>query len=321
MQGQVLWPRWVKPRLALQCCNQKITQEVLTMTQSSTSILAVDTQAFKNAAREQWDRSAHGWDHHSPDIRAWLRQASEAMMDMAAIAPGAHVLDVAAGAGDQTLDVARRVGSSGSVLATDLSAVILTLAEENAKKAGLANIKTLAADGEDLPVDPSSFDAAVCRLGLMLFPNPLAGLKSMHRALRPGGGICTMVFSRPERNPCIGILMSTALKHANLPARNPFQPGGLLSLGNPTMIDALFLAAGFQNIATTALEAPFRLPSARHYLDFIRASASPIQQILGRLTTDAADAAWDEMEQRLDVFTTADGWVGPNELLLTAAQR
>ena len=59
----------------------------------------------------------------------------------------------------------------------------------------------------------------------------------------------------------------------------------------------------------------------RHYLDFIRASASPIQQILGRLDPAAAQAAWAEMEERLGQFTTEDGWVGPNELLLTAARR
>jgi len=129
------------------------------------------------------------------------------------------------------------------------------------------------------------------------------------------------VFSRPDRNPCIGILMSTALKHAGLPARDPFQPGGLLSLGKPGLVDQLFHEAGFQNIASTTLDAPFSLPSARHYLDFVRSSASPIQQILSGLTPEAAAAAWAEMEERLGVFTTADGWVGPNELLLTAAQR
>lgn len=291
------------------------------MTTVSTPVPTPDSQAFKTAVREQWDRSAQGWNDHTSEIRAWLRQASDAMLDMAGISPGASVLDVAAGAGDQTLDIAQRIGPTGRVLATDLSAAILALAQKNARQAGFNNVQTLVADGEALPVEPASFDAVVCRLGLMFFPDPLQGLRGMHRALRPGGGICTMVFSRPDRNPCLGILMSTALKHAGQPARDPLQPGGLLSLGKPGLIDEMLRAANFQNIASTALEAPFHLPTARHYLDFVRASASPIQQILGRLTPDAADNAWAEMEERLGVFTTADGWVGPNELLLTAAQR
>jgi SAM-dependent methyltransferase len=280
-----------------------------------------DTRVFKTAVRAQWDRSAQGWNEHTAEIRAWLRQATDAMLDMAGVSPCASVLDVAAGAGDQTLDIAQRVGPKGRVLATDLSEVILALAQENARQAGFSNVQILAADGEDLPVEHASFDAVVCRLGLMLFPAPLHGLRSMYRALRPGGGICTMVFSRPDRNPCLGILMSTALKHAGQPARDPFQPGGLLSLGKPGLADELFRAVGFQNIASTALEAPFRLPTARHYLDFVRSSASPIQQILARLTPEAATAAWAEMEERLGVFTTVHGWVGPNELLLTAAKR
>ena len=280
-----------------------------------------DKQAFKAAVREQWDVSAQGWNHHTAAIRAWLRQSTDAMLDMAGIGPGASVLDVAAGAGDQTLDIAQRVGPTGRVLATDLSPVILELARSNAQQAGLRNVQTLVADGEDLAVAPASFDAAVSRLGLMFLPEPLKGLQGMHRALRPGGGICTVVFSRPERNPCLGILMATALKHAGLPARDPFTPGGLLSLGKPGLADQLFRAAGFQDVASTALDAPFHLPTARHYLDFVRASASPIQQIVGRLSPEAADAAWADMEARLGVFTTASGWVGPNELLLTAARR
>ena len=280
-----------------------------------------DAQAFKSAVREQWDRSAQGWNEHSPQIRAWLRQVTEAMLDMAGIVPGACVLDVAAGAGDQTLDIAQRVGPQGHVLATDLSPAILALARDNAERLGHRHVQTHVADGERLPVATASFDAVVCRLGLMLCADPLQGLREMQRALRPGGGACSVVFSRPERNPCIGILMSTALKHAGLSARDPYQSGGLLSLGKPGLIDELFRSAQFHDVATTALEAPFRLPSARHYLEFIRSSASPIQQIVGRLPPDAAEAAWAEMEERLGVFTTADGWVGPNELLLTAARR
>ena len=291
------------------------------MTTVSTPVTTHDTKAFKIAVREQWDRSAEGWNDHTSEIRAWLRQASDAMLDMAGIAPGASVLDVAAGAGDQTLDIAQRIGPQGRVLATDLSPGILALAQKNARQAGFHNVQTHATDGEDLQVEPASFDAVVCRLGLMFFPNPLQGLHGMRRALRPGGRICTMVFSRPESNPCIGILMSTALRYAGLPARDPFQPGSLLSLGKPGLTDELFRAAGFQNVATTALDAPFRLPTARHYLNFIRSSASPIQQILGRLAPEVAAAAWAEMEDRLGVFTTANGWVGPNELLLTAGQR
>lgn len=275
----------------------------------------------KAAVREQWNRCAQGWNEHTPSIRRWLAPATAAMLDMAGVRPGTHVLDVAAGAGDQTLDIARRVGTGGRVLATDLSPVILQFAKANAEREGLSQVETQVCDGEQLPVGSGSFDAVVCRLGLMLFADPLQGLREMHRALRPGGGVCTLVFSAPEANPCIGILMRTALRHAGLPPLHPSQPGGLLSLGKRGLLDELFRAAGFHEVATTTLDAPFRLPSVKHYIEFVRASASPIQQIIGRLGADAAQAAWDDIESQLSTFSTADGWVGPNELLLTAARK
>ncbi len=283
--------------------------------------IAMDTDAFKAATRYQWDQTARSWDDHTPQVRAWLRRGTDAMLDMAGIRSGARVLDVAAGSGDQTLDIAERVGPTGAVLATDLSPAILKLAQANARRAGFGNVETRVADGEHLGLDDAGFDAAVCRLGLMFFPDPARGLREMYRAMKPGAGICTMVFAGPETNPCITTLMSTAFRHAGVAPRDPYQPGGLLSLGKPGVIDELFRRAGFKDVATTRVVAPFRLPSARDYVEFIRTSASPIQQILGKLDAAAVGAAWTEMEERLKQFDTSTGWEGPNELLLTAAKR
>jgi SAM-dependent methyltransferase len=282
---------------------------------------APDADGFKVAMCEQWNRSAQGWNSESSKIRAWLTEATNAMVEMANVRPGMRVLDVAAGAGDQTLDIAKRVGPAGHVLATDLSPCILEFCKENARRVGCNNVETLAADGETLQVEEARFDAAICRLGLMFFPDPGKGLRAILSALKPGGIFCSMVFSTPDKNPCVAILVSTALKHAGLPPRDPYQPGGLLSLGKPGLIDEVFREAGFVRVATTRVEAPFRLPSVRDYLEFVRRSASPILQILDRLDETAKDAAWADIEGKLSAFNTRDGWEGPNELLLTVGHR
>jgi SAM-dependent methyltransferase len=286
-----------------------------------TSSAPLDAESFKSATREQWNRTAHGWNEQTRQVREWLTEATATMLDLAEVRPGARVLDVAAGAGDQTLDIARRVGPGGSVLATDLSPVILGFAARNARNAGLANVETLALDGERLAVDPASFDAAVCRLGLMFFPDPLAGLVGMRDALKPGGRVCVMVLAEPATNPCVGIVVSTALKHAGLAPRDPYQPGSLLSLGRPGLLQELLAKAGFADATTTRLSAPFRLPAAKDYVEFIRTSAGPILQLLAHLDETARAAAWAEIEERLGSFQTRDGWVGPNELLLGAGTR
>jgi SAM-dependent methyltransferase len=285
------------------------------------STTAPDLTPFNAVLRAQWDACAAGWNAHTDHIRAWLRLPTDAMFTMAGVAPGACVLDVAAGAGDQTLALAHRVGPNGRVLATDLSPAILSFARARAAAAGLANVETRLTDGEALGVDAAAFDAAICRLGLMFFAAPLNGLREIHRALRPGGGLCTMVFSGPEKNPCLAILMSTALKHAGLPPRDPFTPGGLMSLGQPGRIDTLFVEAGFGDVGTSAVNASFCASSVDDYLSFVRSAGGPIVQILARLAPAAAEAAWAEMRERLSAFNTAAGWEGPNELLLTAGRR
>ncbi len=282
---------------------------------------ALDAPGLKVATREQWNEAAAGWNEHAPWIREWLAATTSAMLDLAGVAAGSRVLDVAAGTGDQTLDIARRVGPGGRVVATDISPGVLALARANLQEAGHDWVQTLVADAEDLPAPLADFDAVVCRLGWMLCPDPLQALREAHRVLKPGGMACAVVFGAPARNPCIAGLMATALKHAGLAPRDPWQPGGLVSLGKPGLLDELFRQAGFREVATTAIDAPFRMKSAAHYLDFVRSSASPIRQILERLPAQAAQAAWAEMEERLSAFKTGDGWVGPNELLLTAGRR
>lgn len=284
------------------------------------SIATDNATSLTGSKSDAWDDAAAGWDRHAPEIRNWLRTATDAMLDMADIRPGHQVLDVAAGAGDQTLDIARRVGPGGRVVATDISAGILALAARNAASAGFDNVAFHQADAQALGLEKMRFDAAVCRLGLMFLSNPLAGLVAIRNLLKPGARFCSIVFAGPDMNPCVRILMSTAMRHAGLPPGNPFLPGGLLSLGRQGDLDELFLKAGFTHVATTRVDAPFRLSRTADYLAFVRDAAAPIVQLLAPLPPLARAAAWADIETQLEVYQTSDGWVGPNALLITVGQ-
>lgn len=273
-----------------------------------------------NSVQDTWDQVADAWHESARYIRPWLRRPTDAMIAMAGVRPGQRVLDVAAGAGDQTLDVAAQVGPSGYVLATDISGEMLAEARRNALTAGYEHVDVRVCNGEHLEIGDRQFDAVVCRLGLMFFQNPLQGLREMARVLKPGGGVCTLVFAGPRNNPCITTILSTVFQHIGSPPGDPYQPGGLLSLGRPGLADELFRQAGFDQIATT-ISAPFMVPSVRDYVRFIRTSAGPIHQLMARLDQDGREAVWSDIESRLTRFTGAAGWEGPNELLLTAARR
>lgn len=271
------------------------------------------------SAEHPWDKAAAGWNDHTQIIREWLRDATRLMLDAAQVSAGARVLDIAAGAGDQTLDIARRVGGTGYVLATDISTRILELAQHNAHAAGFFHVATRVADAQSLGLDGTNFDAAVSRLGLMFCNQPLAALNSARAALKRGGRFSALVFSGPQSNPCLAIMMRTALKHAGLTPESPFVPGTLMSLGQPGLFAQLLHDAGFIDIEVQPLVAPFHLPTSRHYIDFVRNAGSPIMQILAGLTADEQLYAWRDMETQLNAFSTTDGWVGPHELLLGVA--
>jgi len=266
-----------------------------------------------------WDEAAQGWNRHTTAIHAWLQDATTEMLDSAGIASGARVLDVAAGAGDQTLDIAHRVGATGEVLATDISGAILALAQNKLRTAGFSQVRTQVADAQALGLAGAHFDAAVCRLGLMFCTSPLLALQEIRQALRPQGRFSALVFSSPQANPCIAILARTAQRHAGVAAGDPFAPGTLMSLGKPGLLALQLEKAGFADIDVRPVSAPFRLPTGKDYLEFVRTSASPIIEILKPLSTSAQAAAWEDMAHQLESFSTATGWEGPNELLLCSA--
>src|SRR5688500_5571793 len=97
-----------------------------------TSTLTFDPVAFKTTTRQQWQEAAEAWHRWGPFVGTWLHDATEVMLDRAGVTPGARVLDVAAGAGEQSLRAARRVGAGGHVLATDIAPELLRRAESDA---------------------------------------------------------------------------------------------------------------------------------------------------------------------------------------------
>jgi SAM-dependent methyltransferase len=155
-----------------------------------------DPHVYKRSTRQQWQEAAEAWHRWGPAIEDWLGKATEQMLDAAQVGTGSRVLDVAAGAGGQTLVAARRVGPSGYVLATDIAPALLEYAERSAAAEGLANVATQELDGEDLAVPEAAFDAVISRVGLIYFPNQQAALAGMRRALRPGVG-CPPWSTRP----------------------------------------------------------------------------------------------------------------------------
>ena len=279
-----------------------------------------DAAKYKATTREQWETAAASWNDWGPFLRSWLGPATELMLDMTRVRSGSQVLDVAAGAGDQTLQVAERVGAAGHVLATDISPKILEYCAANARNAGLTNIATMVADGEDLSVEPATFDAVISRVGLIYFPDQQKALGDMYRALRPGGWIGAIVYATPEENGFFSVPISIIRRRAALPAPLPGQPGPF-SLGQAGAIEAAFTEAGFRQVAARKVPAVLEMNSAAECLRFEQESFGALHQMLASLDEQGKRDAWSEIGSALQQFEHNGSFEGPCVLVVAAGQK
>ena len=275
---------------------------------------------YKATTREQWQVAAEAWHRWGPLLEEWLGPATQRMLDLAEVGRGDKVIDLAAGAGGQTLAAAVRVGPSGRVLATDIAPRILEYAAQEAERAGLRNVETRAMDGENPDVPEGSFDVAISRVGLIYFPNRDSALKNIARALRPGGRIAAITYSTADQNGFFSVPVGIIRRRANLGPPLPGQPGPF-SLGAPGVIEEAFGKAGFREIRVERMPAPVRLPSAAECVRFEKESFGALHQMLSGLDEGGREAAWDEIGQALRKFETPAGFVGPCEMIVAVGVR
>ncbi|GLI01523.1 class I SAM-dependent methyltransferase [Phytohabitans aurantiacus] len=274
-----------------------------------------DPQVYKATTRAQWEDAAAAWHRWGPTIENWLGAATERMLAAAGVTSGSRVLDVAAGAGGQTLAAARLAGPGGHVLATDISPAILQYAAKAAADAGLATVATAEMDGERLAVPEGGFDAVISRVGLIYFPDQQAALAGMRRALRPGGRIAAVVYSTADANGFFAVPVGIIRRRAQLPPPLPGQPGPF-SLGSPGAAERVLIEAGFRDVTVDVVPSPLRLPTAADCVQFERESFGALHQMLSGLPEAERQAAWDEIAEALTRFEGPDGFTGPCEMLV-----
>lgn len=267
--------------------------------------------------RAQWEGAAPGWARWEAIIATWMEPATEAMLAMAGVDHGVRVLDLACGAGSQTLRAAQRVGAHGHVVGSDISETMLHHVKENARAGGYPNVTTLAGRAEDLDVPPASFDAVICRLGLMLFADPGKALRAVRRALRPGGKVAVVVFTAPAANPFMARPMEILLRHAGKSPPAAGQPG-IFALGAPGVLARLLAETGFAGAEQRTVPLALRMPSAAQALAMMQEAFGAYRAVVSDRPESVRAAAWAEVAETLRVFDTATGFVAPAEVLVAA---
>jgi ubiquinone/menaquinone biosynthesis C-methylase UbiE len=240
---------------------------------------------------------------------------TEMMLELAKIQVGDRVMELAAGMGDLAVMTARRVGPAGYVLATDISDSMLKYAADAAREAGITNVETRVMDAENLDVAPDSFNVALCRFALMLFPNAAKALAGVHRALKPAGRFAVTVWSTAEKNPLHGLPLSIANRRAKIPPPAPGQPG-LFALSGQGVLEDCYKKAGFRDVAVRAFSVQRRFPSTTEAIEAMKDSFPRLKALMNKLSDTDRELAWREIERQLSQFEGPNGFEAPGEWLV-----
>ncbi|SMO37371.1 class I SAM-dependent methyltransferase [Fodinibius sediminis] len=146
----------------------------------------------------------YGWDRAAPHYETgWQEQlwpAQESLLAEIDPVPGETILDVSCGTGLVTIPLAKIVHPGGEVTGIDISEGMLGEAQSRAEGKGIQNVHFKHMDAAVLTLPDDSFDAVICSLGLMYYPNPAEAVGEMLRVLKPGGRAAVLVWG--ARNKC-----------------------------------------------------------------------------------------------------------------------
>lgn len=276
---------------------------------------AFDPTQYKAGLRREWSMSADGWKRH---WNIWERAAqhiNERLVDLAQIRPRHRVLDVATGLGEPAFTAARRVGSDGSVVATDLSPAMLLLAREEADRLGMRNIEFREMDAEEPDLPAQSFDAALCRWALMFLPHLVVALTRLRELLVPRGRFAAAVWANPENVPFTSVPMG-AIRRVLHVAPPPAGTPGTFSLASDDVLRRAFTQAGFTEVVIERHSLILEYSSLDEFLEERPATSASLRSMLADASAAQLETIWQIVSEEIGQYRQPSGALRiPNDTL------
>jgi enediyne biosynthesis protein CalE5 len=262
----------------------------------------INSNQFKISQRKSWDSVAAGWRTWWKTIERGGQKVSDKLVRLAEIKPGQKVLDIATGIGEPAVTAARTVGDKGH--ATDISPGMLAIGRERAQHEGLKNIEFKEGDAEMVNLPSSTFDAAICRWGLMFLPNLSVALENIQRSLVNGGRLAAAVWAEPRKVPQLNLPMEVVRQELQLP---PIPAGipGPFSLADSNELKNYLLEAGFKDIHNENIQVTFEFDSIEDFVRFTKDTA-PINTLLANETEERKAKIWKTLSDQTKALYSKD---------------
>ncbi len=203
---------------------------------------------------------------------------------------------------------------------SDLVPEMVEIAAARASARGLGQVSARVLDLEQIDEPDASYDAVLCREGLMFAPDPARAAQEIHRVLRPGGRTALAVGGPRDRNPWLGIVFDAVAAQLGRPVPPPGIPGPF-SLADPERLAALLGNAGLANVTVREMPVRLRAGSADEWWARTCALAGPLATILAALPRETADALRVHAIQAAGAYATPNGLEFPGLTLLADAER
>ena len=270
----------------------------------------------------EWRESAFYWQKHADTIRTMFGPITQVLIKDTEIIESDTVLDVAGGAGEPSLTIAETVGPTGSVTYTDAVAEMVTAAESEAQRRGLTNVTFRQCAADALPFENNSFDAVVCRLGIMFFPDPLAGVREMLRVTKREGGLFLAVWGKSDLNPFSYLITDVVARHFE-PAEpaDPNAPGAF-RFAEPGSLARILADAGAVDVRERELKFNIAAPISPAQFWELRAETSgTLREKLATLPPLQANRLAQEAQEAVGEYFSNNQMSIPAQMIIVTGRK
>jgi ubiquinone/menaquinone biosynthesis C-methylase UbiE len=270
----------------------------------------------------EWRESAGYWQKHADTIHSMFAPVTQALIDDAAIMEGETVLDVAGGAGEPSLTIAEIVGPTGSVTYTDAAPEMVAAAQVEAQRRGLTRVLFRQCAADSLPFENNSFDAAVSRMGIMFFPDPLAALREMLRVTKREGVTSFAVWGKSELNPFFHAITNVVTRYCEVQTEADPNARDAFRFAEPGSLAGILKDAGAVHVKERVLKFDITAPiSPAQFWELRGETSGTLREKLATLSPLQANSLANEAQEAVREYFSNNQMSIPAQMIIVAGRK